>query len=386
MFSGCNRQENKISLGLSDSTTSSATLAKEEVRTTPILSLNLPQTIKLTGSLAADEISNIAARQGGIVSEIFFERGQTVKQGDILLKFDPVIANNNLAQAQTRATEIMARLGLTKIDEEFDPSKQPDVKSSKAQLDFAQRDYERDKALLEKKVIAPGDFDISRRQYTTALENYELAVSQARQLYQTLETAKVAIKISRQVVEDLSVKAPYDGVITERTASLGQSVRDLESIGGIAKINPIRVRLSVHESAVSSIAPGQKVLFTVSSFPKEQFEGTIKYISPVLDETRTLIAEAVADNPDNKLKPGLFSMAEIIIEDNQDIILVPKTAIKKMNDTARVFVLRDGKAVEEMVILSDRETSGLVQIKGNIQSNESVVIKAAEVTDGLHIQ
>lgn len=361
--------------------------SKENVKTTDVLTLNIPKSIKLTGTLAADEISNIAARQGGIVSEVHFERGDQVKKGQILLQFDPVIAQNSLDQAKTRAREIMVRLGLKSLDEQFSPLNQPDVKSNKALMDFAKRDFERDKALIEKKVVAPGEFDVTRKQFATAQENYELAISQANQLYQTLLTSQMAIKIAQQVVNDLTVKSPYDGIITERTASVGQSVRDMESIGGIAKIDPIRIRLAIPEQAVQYIKEDQIIDYSVISYPNETFKGTIKNISPVIDSnTRTLTAEAFSANPENRLKPGLFCIANLNLGEIQHVTLVPKTAIKRTNDSARIFVLRNGIAVEEMVVVSDEQTSGLLQITGNVKPNEKVVLNATDVSDGMQIQ
>jgi membrane fusion protein, multidrug efflux system len=112
---------------------------------------------------------------------------------------------------------------------------------------------------------------------------------------------------------------------------------------------------------------GQTVRFHVDSFPDRAFEATVRFIAPVVtNDTRSMVVEAVAPNPQGILRPGLFATAELELKKQQPSVLVPPGAVQRMGDVARVFVVRDGVAREQVVALGEMD-QGKLEIRSGAQ-------------------
>lgn len=385
MLAGCQQQNSAARAELGVVKEDAAELTREDVATTTAVKISFPETILLTGSLAADEHSEVAAKRGGVVEKVLVDRGSLVKMGDVLVQLDMTDARNTLAQTEAAAAELMVRLGLSSATEEFDPQKQPDVRVARTALELAQSNHDRDRKLFESKVISPEEYDQTRNVFITARQQYELAVAQASQLYQQFQTALTRVKTERQFLEDMAVRAPFDGAVVEKAVSPGEHVMGGSRAAVLVRTDPLRLVLNVPEQAVGQIAPDQTVRFTVDAFPGQTFEGTVKNISPVLDDTRTLAVEALVDNPEQVLKPGLFATAQLHLGSDRDGVRVPASALRKRDDVAQVFVVDEGIARATLVVPGETR-QGYVEIKAGLKGGELVVSNALEVEDGIRIR
>src|SRR5690606_5062262 len=181
MLTGCQQQNSAAQAQLGVVKEDATELTREDVATTTAVKISLPETILLTGALAADEHSEVAAKRSGVVEKVLVDRGSLVKAGDVLVQLDMTDARNTLAQTEAAAAELMVRLGLSSATEEFDPQKQPDVRVARTALEHAQSNDERDRKLFESKVISPEEYEQTRNVFVTARQQYELAVAQASQ-------------------------------------------------------------------------------------------------------------------------------------------------------------------------------------------------------------
>jgi RND family efflux transporter MFP subunit len=386
VLAGCQQDGAAAKAELGATKPGSDPVAKEDVATTVAVQVKLPQTVMLTGSLAADEQSDVAAKRGGIVNKVLIDRGSVLKEGDVMVQLDTTDATNSLQQAEAAAQELMVRLGLTSADEKFDPQKQPDVKVAKTMLELAEKSYQRDRKLFESKVISPEEYDKTRNDYIAAQQKYELSVAQAAQLYQQFQTTLTRVKSARQLVTDMTVKAPFDGAVVEKFVAPGEALMDGAKVANLVRINPLRLVLNVPEQAVGKMDQGQAVQFTVDAFPGERFEGVVKNIAPALNaETRTLTVEAMVDNPDRLLRPGLFATAEVQLDADRMGVRVPASALRRREDVAQVFVVDEGIARATMVVPGETR-KGLVEIVAGLKGGEQIVSNAAEVEDGIRIQ
>jgi membrane fusion protein (multidrug efflux system) len=342
--------------------------------------------IRLTGSLAADEQSDVASKRGGIIQEIKVERGDIVHAGDLVLQLDKTDAENHQHEVQAEAAELAVRLGLKTPDEKFDPANQADVQAAKALFDWAASNFKRDTELLANKVVAKSDFDKTKNEFDTAREKYKLALQQANQLYQTYQTALARLKTATQSVTDTVVRAPFDGLIAERYVSAGESVHDGDKVVSLVRIQPLRLNLSVPEQQVGAIHKGQKVEFDVAAFPDRKFEATVKYVAPSLaGNTRTLVVEALAANEDNALLPGFFATARLELPEERTTLMVPSKAVKVEGDVASVYVLENGVAREKIVTLGPT-SKDKVEVTTGLQGKEQVIAEATKVRDGVRIR
>lgn len=385
---GCNRDgEARAELGHASATAEPQVIAREQVPTVTVEQVERPELVQVAGSLEADEDSDVASKRGGIIRAVKVERGTVVNAGDVLLVLDHMDEKNALAEGIAQSSELAVRLGIDKDNStSFSVDQQPDVKAARSRLELAEANFRRDAELFEKKVIPRGDYDTSRNNYETARLGYQSAVQQASQLYQAYQTALTRVQTLRQNLEDMIVRAPFDGIIAERHVAVGESLQVGEKVATLVRIDPLRLVLTLPEQQVSLVQQGQTVRFRVGALPGEQFEGRVRYVGPSLQPTdRTLLVEALVPNKDHQLRPGYFAEAELELPRSTTALLVPAAAVKREGESARLFVLEEGRAREKVVTIG-RTLRNKVEVTSGLTGREIVVADAARVHDGVLVR
>ena len=382
------RSQEKLQLGETSATASQKTITSNgTVNVVEAVETDLPQFVTVTGSLSADEDSAVATRAGGIVQEVSVERGTTVTEGQVLVKLDPVTAANALAEGEAGVQELRARLGLAEGSDDFKIDEQPEVLSAKSSFELAKTNFERDRELRKTNVVSTADLDRSQTTYNEALQRYQLVRNQVAQLYASYRTAKTRLTALRQHMEDMTIKAPFQGVVQERMVSPGEFAAPGSPVVTLVRLDPVRLVLTVPEQTVRLAQPGARVPFTVTAYPERTFEATVRYIAPKLDAgSRSLTVEALVDNPDGILRPGYFATARLPESRSGKAVAVPATAVSRNGEFARVFVVDgDGVAREHVVTLADMNGEQALVTNG-LKAGDKVAANALEVSEGMKVR
>jgi RND family efflux transporter MFP subunit len=342
-------------------------------------------TLRLTGSLAADEQSDVASNATGMVAEIRVDRGSAVRKGDVLIQLDPTDAKNRLDEGVALVEELKARLSIADPNTPFVAEDQPDVKLAKAATGLAKSRHQRAEVLLPQRAISLDDCEQIRADHQCAVERYEQALQQVRQTYQSYKTAVVRLAALRKAVADTTIRAPFDGIVTEKHVNVGEQVVSgfiVSKIITVVKIDPLRISLTVPQQSVGEIRVGQKVFFQVDSFPGKTFTAEVRYITPVLTEdTRTLVVEALTANPERILRPGMFVAAQLELPTERSEIFVPASAVERIGDSATVFLVQDG-GLREQVVAVGQCYDGQVEILSGLHGGERLVTNTEKIRDG----
>jgi RND family efflux transporter MFP subunit len=342
-------------------------------------------TLRLTGTLIADERSSVASNTSGIVAEVKVDRGSIVRKNDVLVQIDPTDAKNKLAEGQAMIEELKARLGLDETTETFVPEDQPEVRLAKASADLAASNLRRANDLYAKKVVSTEAFDQTRTEFEAASQRYRQALFQIRQVFQICKTAQIKLAILEKAVADTTIRAPFDGWVAEKLVAVGEQITSgmqATTVVTLVRIDPLRLSLTVPQQSIGSIQSGQTVRFQVDSYPDRTFEATVRFIAPVVtNDTRSMIVEAVVPNPNHTLRPGLFATAELQLAAKGAEVFVPISAVQKSGEVARVFVVRDGVAREQVVALGQIDKQK-VEIKSGLTGKERLVAHPELVHDG----
>jgi len=124
------------------------------------------------------------------------------------------------------------------------------------------------------------------------------------------------------------------------------------------------------------------VRFHVDSFPDRVFEAKVRFIAPIVtNDTRSMVVEAVAPNPDGALRPGLFATAELELRKQQPSVLAPLRAVQRTGEVDKVFVDRDGIAREQVVALGE-VAGNKIEIRSGLTGKEILVANPSLVHDG----
>jgi RND family efflux transporter MFP subunit len=348
-----------------------ATAEPVAISASPVESRAIDRYLRVTGSLVADAQAEVSAETAGRVLETPVERGTRVGQGALLVRISPSETSAQLQEADANAAQIEARLGL--IDgQPFERTRVPDVMNARASLDLAEAEFNRMRQLLDQKVISQSEFDQRRTQLEAARQGYQAAQNLADQSYRSLEAARARVALARKAVADTAVRSPISGLVAERLVSVGDYVTRGQRVATVVRIDPLRVELTVPEQHVSLVKAGQQVRLTVDAYPGQEFAATVRFVSPALrSDQRALTVEAVASNPDGRLKPGLFATALVRRPDSAPALLVPATAVETVAGTSRVYVVKDNR-VEERIVTTAGRVDAQVEVTSGVSKGETV--------------
>ena len=311
-------------------------------------SLEMPRSLPLTGSLTANQQSDVAANASGQVTHTFVERGDSVKKGQPLVQLD--VRNAEFSSDEARAN----------------------LESAEAHLQLANTQCQRNEKLFKKGAISREEWERTDNQCKASASSERAAKARAGQAGKSLT--------------DMTVRAPFDGMIGERYVSVGEYVQPPSKVALVIQISPLKLQISVPEEDISLIYIGEEVSFQVQAYPGENFTGKTAFIAPhVRQATRDLVVEAVVPNKDLRLRPGMFATAAIKLPD-QVLPVVPVSALRVQNGVSRIFMIVEGR-LEERVIQTGSEREGLISIMEGVRPGERFVKELNDqVRDGAAVR
>lgn len=351
-----------------------------------VTSRKLPATLEASGTLVADETSEVAAATGGIVTKVLVDVGTRVKKGDPLVELDRREPSLRGAAASAQAAQAQARLGIKK-GEKFEPEKMPEVRAAKEARDLAVTDADRTKALFDSGGVSQATWDAARARAEQAKAQHDSALNGAQQAWAGLLAAQAQAGLAGKAVTDATVRAPFDGAVAERRISTGEFAPMGRVVAVVVRDNPLRLKIDVPEADVGRVALGKEVLVTVATYPGRVFKGVVQRVgASVKAQSRTLPVEAEVPNDDGALKPGMFARAEIATAGGEEeALLVPRAAIGTSGTASRVFV-RSGSRVVERIVTVGREVEGLVEVRGSLAAGDEVATGSVDkLSDGAEI-
>ncbi len=297
-----------------------------EVKTAPVSVLEVPTTLRLSGSLKGNQETDLAANAAGRVLATQVERGATITPGQVLARLDVRAAALSAADARAQAASIQA------------------------QQQSAAQECARYEQLKQKGAVS--DLEYDRVQ------------AQCRTLPLNVQAATLRAQLAAQNVGDGVIRAPFAGVVTERYVEVGQYVRQDSRVVTIVSLDPLRLELAVPESEVGRVKVGSNVTFSVAAFPDRKFTGEIRFVSGALrSTTRDLVAEALVKNPEKLLLPGMFADVELTTG-TQKLPGVPKAALQQREGQAHAFFVVDGRLEERILSLGPTTNETASVLKG----------------------
>ncbi|MDO8835606.1 MAG: efflux RND transporter periplasmic adaptor subunit, partial [Vicinamibacterales bacterium] len=355
------------------------------VHVAPVTEAAVNRTLRVTGTLVADEEAEVAAETAGRVVSTPVERGTRVGAGTVLVELVATEAGAQATEAEANVAQLEARLAMTH-GMPFVVDDVPEVRSARASRDLAEADFARIRNLLEQRVVSQAEFDLRRTQADAARHQAATVTNAAQQTFRQLEAARARAVLARKALADTAVRAPFAGLVVERKVSIGDFVTRGTKVATVVRITPLRVELSIPEHAVGSIGAGQLVRLLVDAYPGRVFDAHVRYVAPALRaDQRALVAEAVTANADAVLKPGMFVTAEVELPATTPSLMVPSAAVQSSGGFSQVFVVR-GDRVRQRMITPGAVVGDRTEVINGVAAGESVAIGAlAGLTDGLRV-
>ncbi len=361
--------------------------AVQAIHVAAVKEQKLPAVIDLSGTLEADERSEVASAIAGLVTEVAVDVGTKVKKGDLLVRIDRRDAAMRLAQATAATAQAGARLGLVHAGDAFNPNKVPEVQAARQAAELAETEAKRARALVEGGSAPQSLLDTAKSRQDQAKAQLEATLNNAKTSWAALQAAKAAQDLTEKASADTDVLAPFDGVIDAKRVAPGEYATVGKVVAVLVRTDPLRLKVDVPETNAGLLAVDGDVMLTVGAWPDRVFTGKIKRIAAALkSQSRTLAMEAEVSNADGALKPGFFAHVALVLPGKDaPALLVPPSAVGTSGSAARVFVIQGGIAIERIVAVG-RSWQGLLEVRGALKPGETVATENLDtLTDGAHV-
>ena len=358
------------------SNSDSSTKAQASAPATPTVEVakvsakTLSITTRLPGELQAYEVVAVFPKVTAYVDSISVDRGTHVKSGQLMARLvaPEVAAQRAEAQSKLQAAEAQRA-------------------EAEAKLASDQSTYERLKsASATPGVVAGNDLEVAQRAVDADRARLDAMQGSA-------DAAKSALKSVSDIESYLLVRAPFDGVVTERNVHPGSLVGPANGTSGAAtpmlrveKSNKLRLVVPVPEKYVAGMNEGTKVQFSVPAYPSQTFGGTIARIAHSVDvKTRTMPVELDVNNADGRLSSGMFPEVLWPVRRGEATLFVPVSAVARTTEATFVIRIRDGNT--EWVNVQTGEIDGKsIEVFGGLREGDEVAGRGTdELRAGSHV-
>ena len=274
-----------------------------------------------TAPIEAFAEADVIAKVEGEIREILVEEGNEVTEGQIMARLDG------------------DRLRL-------------ELNESRARLRKMQRDFERNKDLRGKGLLSEGDFE---------------------KLQFDLEALQASYNLASLELDYTQVRAPIDGIISERYIKLGNTIRVGDPLYRVTGLDPLVAYLHIPEREYRQIAAGQPVAIDIDALADQRILSAVTRVSPIVDPaTGTFKITIEIHDAERRIKPGMFGRMSIVYDRHENVLQVPRSAIVEELGVESVFVVEDDKAVRRVVTTGYGE-NGMIEISNGLTDVDNVI-------------
>lgn len=341
---------------------------KPDYATAKVVQGNIVQKITASGTINPISTVVIGTQVSGIISEIYVDFNSQVKKGELLAIIDPQTFEAAVDQKQAALDIARAELKVTEND-----------------IVYYKKHLDRIKKLNTSKYSTDKELESAERDYNNSVAERILREAQVKQAEASLKQARIDLDYTRII-------SSVDGVVISREVEEGQTVAasfETPTLFNVAEdLTKMQIEASVVEADIAKVKEGQKVYFSVDSFPDETFEGKVVQVRNNPVTTSNVVTYEViisVDNKDMKIKPGMTANVEIVTAEKKGALLVPNKAlrfyvtdedgqVKRYSDKG-IWMMQDGKPVRVTIAtgVSDDEMTEIISDK--IKAGDKVILE-----------
>jgi HlyD family secretion protein len=288
--------------------------------------------VSATGTISPVNSVDVSSKITGRIVEVKVNENDTVKADQVLILLD---------DTRYRTT----------------------VSQSEAKLANAAANFERTSRLAAIGALSTQQLDAARMEYQVAQATHDDAVSQ---------------------LEDTVIKAPISGIVIGKPIPAGQTVAPGISspmvLLTIADMSKMQISVQVDESDVGRVKNGQKVSFTVDSYPGKTFTGVVSNVSNKATITQNVVYYPVTvdiDNPEGLLKPTMTARVSVHVGESKNVLIVPLSAVKQTKGQQYVQVMKDGKQQNTNVTLG-LSSDDRVEVASGLKEGDQVLLSSTK--------
>jgi RND family efflux transporter MFP subunit len=322
--------------------------------------------LNASGYVTARREATVSAKVTGKLVDVLIDEGYAVKQGQVLARLDDTQASASLAYAQ-------AQLAATQKSEGED----------EARLRDADLTLKRDQELVKEQVV--GQAELDGAQADADALNARIAYAQEQ-----IAVAQAEVKLQQTNLDDMTIRAPFNGVAISKDAQPGEMVSPMSAGGGftrtgictIVDMASLEIEVDVNETYINRVEPGQRVEAILDAYPDWTIPAHVITTIPTADRQKATVKVRIAfDHLDRRILPDMGVKVTFLRDApkaGQTVrtaprMLVPKAALRTDNGTTIVFVAHEGKA-ERRAISVGMENGDQVEVTAGLAAGEQVIV------------
>jgi len=344
------------------------------VRTLVVEASEWPGIYEAVGTVRARTAATLSSKLMGYVQEVRVEAGDAVRAGQLLVLLDS--RDLDAARRQAEAALKEAKSAIAEADNA--------VAAAQAQLQLAQVTFRRMKDLHEKRSISEQEFDEAGAKVRMAEANHQMALSRRRQLDEKIEQASEALRSAEIMRGYTEIRAPFDGVITEKKVDPGALAAPGAPLLVIERAGAYRLEARLEESMLPQVRPAQEVEVELEALGRV-LSARISEVIPAVDPaSRAFLVKIDLPNLPG-LRSGLFARARFRAAPRR-VLAIPAEAIVRRGQLQSVFVVEDGRARSRLISTGDRRGS-LVEVLAGLAPSETLIVPVPEgLADGRRVE
>jgi len=359
--------------------------------------------LELPGNIEAIQVAAISAQTSGYLKRWYVDIGDRVQAGQLLAEIDTPEVDQELEQA--RSTLVQARAGLSQAE--------ANLHQAVTNMDFARVSYERWKYLAAQHVVSDQDRDQMEAAYNSAKATVDAMQANINVAKATIAANEANAQRFLKLQGFKKVFAPFVGIITARNVEVGSLVNAggatsasmttgttasaattpgsgttptgtgaAAASGGlfqIARIDTLRIFISVPQTFVNSIKQEQTTQIAVKEFPEQKFTGRVARTANALDPaSRTLLTEVQTTNPDYKLLPGMYATVTFDVALAEPQMRIPATALVIRADGPQVVIVTEDQKAHYHKVVIGRDYGGMLDIISGIEPGATLIVNVPD--------
>lgn len=304
----------------------------------------------VTGSIQPERKADLRAEVSAVVLQVLKENGDPVKRGDVLVRLDETAIRDTVSSADEA------------------------VRAATQALDQANRQLERMKTL--------------RASGMTSAVGLDEAEVRRNTLQSELSAARSRAATARQQLSRTVVRAPFDGIVSERKVSAGDTATIGKELVKVIDPNSMRFQGRVSADSIAAVKTGQKVNFRVNGYGEQQFAGIVKRIDPAANAVTRQVEVVIEFADKNQPKvAGLYAEGRVDAA-STDALMLPESAVVRSGDKAYTWRIKDKTLSQVNLVVGARDPrTGNFEIKQGIAAGD-VVLRAptSNLKDGQKVE
>lgn len=317
----------------------------------PVSVMSISRTSVVTGKVEPRNEVNIKPQINGIISELYKEAGEMVQEGEVIAKLKVIPDMGSLSSAESR------------------------LRLSEMNLNQAQTDYNRQKALYDKELV-------SAEEYERVLQSLNQAKEERAAAKEALEVIRDGVSSSNAGSSSTLVRSTITGLILDIPVKEGNSViqantmNDGTTVATVANMSDLIFNGSIDETEVGSLVEGMPMRITIGALPGYSSEATLEYIAPKATESNGAnqfqIKAAITPSESYTIRAGYSANAEIVLQQVKDVLAVPESALEFSGDSIFVYKMTAPQVFERSHVTTGMSDGINIQILSGVKEGELV--------------